>query len=154
MRTSNAVEWHRQIHARKNPVLPLSVVCAVVDGVVVLKRRGWQKTVVGGKMWSLVLVFGYFRFSTVMFCCFLLFVSAFLGFGCLFFGFSTWFWCHSGKVWILHLQNKEKTKHMGLWILCFVCWTTWWNPIGAGRKKKTNPSPLSKPQSLKQTPVP
>ena len=32
------------------PDLPLSVVCAVVDGVVVLKRRGWQKTVVGGKM--------------------------------------------------------------------------------------------------------
>ena len=59
----------------------------------------WFWSVVGGKKqtWvatkrSLVFVFGSFGLSTSLFCCFLLLVSAFLGFDCLFFGFSTWFY--------------------------------------------------------------
>ena len=60
--------------------------------IVVLQRRGWLCSVVGGKRRSLVFVFGSFGFSSLYFVCLSLLVSAFLGFGCLSFGFSIWFW--------------------------------------------------------------
>ena len=72
----------------------MSVFRAVVGVIVVLRRRGWQKTIEGGKTQTLVFVFGFFpRYVLLLLLLFfggsLSVFSAFLAVLCLFFGFST-----------------------------------------------------------------
>ena len=89
------------------PDLPMSVFRAVVGVIVVLRRRGWQKTIEGGKTQTLVFVFGFFSALCVVVVFWWFFVCFFrvsggslsvfwffylvsglpLGFGCLLFSF-------------------------------------------------------------------